>query len=120
MAYDNWLAKYRDHPSQQTSWDVALGDQLFVPPKATKLSDFDFLYDSSISIDPQYVAVLRIEQLCFEWADDCLAHAGLIVDEPSRRVLARAIGAAAQRASLTLARLAKGSRGRNGHVSGVR
>lgn len=108
VAYDNWLAKYRDNPSQQASWDVELGGRLFVPPKAAKPSDLDFLYDSSISIDPQHVAVLRMEQLCFQWADDCLAHAGLIVDEPSRRVLARAIGAAVQRASLTLARLAKG------------
>ena len=67
VAYDNWLARYRDHPSQQTSWDVTLGDRLFVPPKAAKPSDFDFLYDSSISIDPQHVAVSRMEQSCVQW-----------------------------------------------------
>jgi integrase len=107
-AHDNWLARYRDNPSQQTVWDVELGDRLFAPPKPVKSNDFDFLYDSAISVDPQQVHILRMEQLCRQWADDCLANAGLVVDEQSRRILARAIAAAVQRASLTLAKLAKG------------
>ena len=80
-AHDNWLAKYRDNPSQQTVWDVELGDRLFAPPKPMKSNDFDFLYDSAISVDPQQVHILRMEQLCRQWADDCLANAGLVVDE---------------------------------------
>lgn len=107
-AHDNWLSRYRDNPSQQTIWDVELGDRAFAPPKPVKANEFDFLYESLISVDPQQVQILRMEQLCQQWADDCLAHAGLLVDEPSRRILARAIAAAIQRASLTLARLSKG------------
>jgi hypothetical protein len=100
-AHDNWLARYRDNPSQQTSWDVELGDRVFASPKPTKSNDFDFLYDSLISVDPQQIHILRMEQLCLQWADDCLANAGLVVDEQSRRIVARAIAAAVQRASPT-------------------
>jgi hypothetical protein len=107
-AYDNWLARYRDNPSQQTIWDVDVGDRLFAPPPHVKLSDFDFLYETTISVDRQQAAVLRMEQMCFQWADDCLAHRGLVVDEQGRKVLARAIAAAIQRASLVLARISKG------------
>lgn len=49
-----------------------------------------------------------MEQWCLRWADDCLDRQGLKVDDQSRRLLVRAIAAAIQRASLTLARLAKG------------
>jgi integrase len=107
-AYDNWLAKYRDNPSQQTIWDVGVGDRLFAPRTTVKSSDFHFLYDTTISVDRQQATVLQMEQMCFQWADDCLAHAGLVIDENSRKVLARAIAAAVQRASLVLAMLAKG------------
>jgi hypothetical protein len=82
--HDNWLARYRDNPSQQTTWDVELGDRLFASRKLTKSSDFDFLYDSSISVDHQEFDVLRMEQLSLQGADDCLAHAGFVVDDASR------------------------------------
>ncbi len=59
-------------------------------------------------MDPKQVAVLRIERLFFQWADDCLARSGLMVDEQGRKVLARAIAAAVLRASLALARLSRG------------
>jgi len=49
-----------------------------------------------------------MEKWCFEIADECLVAHGLRVDEPGRRVLASAVAAALQRASLTLASLAKG------------
>lgn len=45
---------------------------------------------------------------CFQKADEILVHHGLVVDEWSRLKLARAAGAALQRASLTLARAAQG------------
>jgi hypothetical protein len=73
-----------------------------------KLSDFDFLYGNTISVDRQQTSVFQMEQMCLQWADDCLARAGLVVDENSRKVLARAIAAAVQRASLVLVRLSKG------------
>ena len=107
-AYDNWLARYRDNPSQQTIWDVGVGDRLFAPLPPVKLSDFDFLYDNTISLDRRQTSLFQMEQMCLQWADDCLARAGLVVDEQGRKVLARAIAAAVQRASLVLARLSNG------------
>jgi hypothetical protein len=49
-----------------------------------------------------------MEQWCFEVVDERLAAHGLVLDDQSRRRLAVAIGAAAQRVNLMLARLAKG------------
>jgi hypothetical protein len=49
-----------------------------------------------------------MERWCLEGADECLATRGMVVDDQSRRLLAKAIAAAVQRASLTLARLAMG------------
>jgi integrase len=49
-----------------------------------------------------------MENGCFQIADECLAAHGLLANEASRRVLAGAVAAALQRASLTLASLAKG------------
>jgi hypothetical protein len=43
--------------------------------------------------------IFDMEQWCLQIADDCLALHGLIVDDQSRRVLARAVGAAIQRPS---------------------
>lgn len=107
-AHDNWLARYRDNPSQQTSWDVELGARLFALPTLTMRSDFDRIFDLTSPVDPTEMNIRRMEQYCLLSADDCLGRAGLVVDEQGRRVLARAIGAAVQRASLTLARLARG------------
>jgi hypothetical protein len=70
-----------------------VGDRLFAPPARLKSRDFDFLYEMTISVERQQAAVFQMEQMCFQWADDCLAHAGLVVDENSRKVLARAIAA---------------------------
>ena len=50
----------------------------------------------------------ELKKRCCGTADQCLAAHGLIVDEDSRLKLAKAIAAAMQRASLTLARLARG------------
>jgi hypothetical protein len=52
--------------------------------------------------------VLKMEKWCFEIADERLAAHGLVLNDQNRRKLAVAVGAAVQRASLTLARLAKG------------
>jgi hypothetical protein len=59
-------------------------------------------------IDPAAFETLKMEKWCQEVADERLAAQGLVVDDKSRRKLAVAVGAAVQRASLSLARLAKG------------
>ena len=53
-------------------WEVGVGDRLFGLPAAAKSNDFDFLYETTTTVDPQQVAIRRMEQLCFQWADDCV------------------------------------------------
>jgi hypothetical protein len=105
--HDRWLQQHLENPSQQTAWDVDLADRLFAPPR--KLKSYDILDpDFEASMDLESRQISRMEQWCFEIADECLAAQGLLVAETSRRVLAGAIAAALQRASLKLAGLAKG------------
>jgi len=104
--HDRWLRQHLENPSQQTAWNVDLADRLFAPPRRLKSYDiadpgFDFSTDDSRQIS-------GMEKWCFEIAGECLAAHGLLADEASRRVLAGAVAAALQRASLTLASLAKG------------
>jgi hypothetical protein len=107
VVHDRWLQQHQDNPSQQTSWRTDLGDRLFAPPKFPTMDEIrggTFLTD----IDLDAIEVLKMEKWCLEVADGRLAAHGLVVDDQSRRKLAVAIGIAVQRASLTLARLAKG------------
>jgi hypothetical protein len=62
----------------------------------------------STEIDFEALEVLKMEKWCREVADERLAVQGLVVDDKSRRKLAVAVGAAVQRASLSLARLSIG------------
>ncbi|MGJ5051143.1 DUF6538 domain-containing protein [Bradyrhizobium oligotrophicum] len=109
VAHDRWLEQYRDNPSQQTFWDTELGDRLFAPPKTRKelLAEVERLCNFSVLDGPED-KIFRMEEWCLQAADDSLALHGLVVDDQSRRTLARATAAAIQRASLTLAKLAKG------------
>ena len=105
--HDRWLQQHQENPSQQTAWNVDLADRLFAPPRRLKsydISDPDF--EGSMDGDSRQIS--GMEKWCFGIADECLAAHGLLADEASRRVLAGAVAAALQRASLTLASLAKG------------
>jgi hypothetical protein len=109
VSYDRWLEQYRDNPSQQTNWDIGVGDRLFGPPPtreekgAARAQSVDFL-----SPEPELYKVARMEQACLEAADGYLSAHGFSEDWQNRQTMARAIGAAIQRASLVLAKLAKG------------
>ena len=105
--HDRWLQQHQENPSQQTAWNVDLANRLFAPPRRLRsydISDPDF--EGSMDEDSRQIS--GMEKWCFEIADECLAAHGLLADEASRRVLAGAVAAALQRASLTLASLAKG------------
>ena len=103
--HDRWLQQHLDHPSQQTAWNVDLAGRLFAPPRILKSYE---ILDPAFEIGRDVLHISRMERWCFEIADECLAAHGLLVDETGRRVLAGAVAAALQRASLTLASLAKG------------
>jgi len=105
--HDRWLRQHLENPSQQTAWNVDLADRLFMPPRRLKSFDItDPDFDCSADEDSRQIS--GMEKWCFEIADECLVAHGLRVDASGRRVLAGAVAAALQRASLTLASLAKG------------
>jgi hypothetical protein len=99
------LQQHTDNPSQQTAWKVDLADCLFAPPR--RLKSFD-ITDPDFDVDPNRQQILEMEKWCLEGADEYLATLGLLVEAQSRGIFAKAIAAAVQRASLTLARLATG------------
>lgn len=108
VVHDRWLQQHVDNPSQQTHWNVDLADRVFAKQKTVK--SFDFLYEDTAAmvVDGDRLQVLQMEKWCLEWADECSAAQGLVVDDGGRRILAIAIAAALQRASLALTQLAKG------------
>jgi integrase len=102
-AYDRWLEIHRDNPSEQVFWHTELADKLWTPlPRRT------VPIEELWKLDRTFGKIARLEEWCLEQADDCLRTHGLMVDEGSRLKLAKAIAAAVQRASLTLARHARG------------
>lgn len=103
--HDRCLQQHTDNPSQQTAWKVDLADCLFAPPR--RLKSFD-ITDPDFDVDPNRQQILEMEKWCLEGADEYLATLGLLVEAQSRGIFAKAIAAAVQRASLTLARLATG------------
>jgi len=106
FVHDRWLELHRDNPSQQTHWRIDLADRLFTPPA---INQEGFVPGKiSTNIDMDTFEILKLEKWCEEIADQRLAVCGLVVDDQGRHRLAVAVGAAVQRASLMLARLAKG------------
>lgn len=109
VSYEGWLEQYRDNPSQQTSWDTELGDRLFGPPPTREEKDAARAQSVDVfSPEPELYKIAQMEQACLEAADGYLSAHGFSEDWQNRRTMARAIGGAIQRASLVLAKLAKG------------
>jgi uncharacterized protein DUF6538 len=105
--HDRWLELHKDNPSDQTVWPVELGENLWAPEppldRAVPLSELLLR-----GLDKDTLKRDELKRRCCGTADQCLAAHGLIVDDDSRLKLAKAIAAAMQRASLTLARLGRG------------
>ncbi|MGY2932692.1 hypothetical protein ACVWZ6_002294 [Bradyrhizobium sp. GM6.1] len=108
VAYERWLEQYRDNPSQQTNWDTVAGARLFGPPQAREelLAASQRALDGATELPED--KIFRMEQACVDAANGYLTSNGIIVDDQNRRTMASALGAAIQRASLSLAKLARG------------
>ncbi|WP_373291765.1 DUF6538 domain-containing protein, partial [Bradyrhizobium guangdongense] len=103
--HDSWLQAYSDNRSQQTKWDVRLGDWVFGARGSSPLVEpGSFRSDSS----QEWLKIRLMEHDCLETANRYLVAHGLSADWQSRQTMARAIGAAIQRACLALAKLARG------------
>jgi len=105
VCYDSWLEAHRSRASEQTAWHTGLFERMWVEAAPV---DFAVGLDVLTRFDPDETVVRRQEGWCRAAADDLLAAKGLVVDDASRLRVAKAIGAAIQRASLVLARLAQG------------
>ncbi|UGV24847.1 site-specific integrase [Rhodopseudomonas boonkerdii] len=106
--YDRWLQRHLENPSQQTDWRVDLGSKIFQPSQAPANYDFLYVHSTEMVVDRDELRVREMERWCLEWADSCASNTGLRLVGDDNRLLARAIGAAVQRASVVLQQLAQG------------
>lgn len=105
--HDWWLAKHRANPSEQRFWRTDLAEKLWVPPPpASAQAILDGFLNGPIDSDRQ--SIREMEAWSRQTAGVLLEKHGLVVDETARTRLARAVAGAAQRASLTLGRYARG------------
>lgn len=111
---DFWLQKHRDFPSEQTFWRTNLFDTLW-PAEDQRFALASVVSENAESkLHPWAVSGLddihrqRLRDWCLDQADDVAAVHDWRLNDSSRVLLAKALAAAVQRASLTLARLARG------------
>lgn len=106
FVHDHWLALHKDNPGDQVFWPVDLGDKLF-PPAPSIWASTGAAFNLT-TLDVEELKRQELEAWCLRQADELLASRGLRVDETSRLRVAKAVAVAVQRASLTLARFARG------------
>jgi len=117
-AHNEWLARHWDNPSEQTFWRTDLFDELWAKPKPHDI-------DQTLKEQIEHVAAALFsparehERWCLAGARDLLESRGLKTDDARRLKLAKAVAAAVQRASLTLAGMARGVIGTEGSPSGT-
>lgn len=104
-AHDEWLNLHHDDPSFQVGWQADLYATLWT---ATPLPETEAQPGVPGALPITNVFYHSMRRRCFAEADKILARHGFVVDEWSRSKLARAVGDAFQRASLTLGRAARG------------
>ena len=107
-AYEWWVNAHRDNPSDQKIWKSEHFGELWNYHDPSKYTDLPFAEQNRRMDEDGYFDLITMEAFCREKADELLSHRGLKVDELSRQKIAKAFGAAIQRASLTLAKLANG------------
>ncbi len=107
-AYEWWLNLHRDNPSEQTVWTTKFFDELWNYHDGSKYTDLTVLEEVRQKEEDGYYAMLTMEQFCRDRVEELLSSHGLKADWQSRPKIEKAFGAAIQRASLDLAKLAKG------------
>ncbi|MBB3952352.1 DUF6538 domain-containing protein [Aureimonas jatrophae] len=116
--YDDWLGKHEQNPSQQTFWDTRVGARLWSRDAVNADPVPDWVtapVDGYALTSVQFLRHASLERWCREQATSFLAGRGLVTSNDSRDAMARAIGAAVQRASLILEQEARGDYAARGH-----
>ena len=104
-AHDDWLSRHRDDPSFQVGWRADLHATLWTAALLPEI-EAQPKVPGTLPITNIFYRSMRLR--CFEEADSILASHGFVVDGWSQLKMARAVGTALQRASLTLGRAARG------------
>ena len=99
--FEGYLSTFRDNPSQ-APWQPSVGETLWCKIPYDEFVKKVLSPEYLSTPDPVAVERRRYETHCHAEADQYLADRGLRVDEQGRLNLAKAIGAALQRASLVL------------------
>ena len=107
-AYEWWINLHRDNPSEQTVWRTKFFDGLWKFREHPIYDGLPVLEQLRRMEEDGYVAMSNMEQFCRERAEELLRSRGLRVDWQSWENIQKAFGAAIQRASLHLAKLATG------------
>lgn len=109
--YTQWLNAHRDNPSQQTFWDRKIGDTLWSsrkedapPPNHNLELEPDSFWDLALRFSGHH----RLQDWCRTQATAFLAQRGLPSSPQNQLTMAKAVGAAIQRASIVLEREARG------------
>ena len=103
--FENWLAAYRDNPSEQYLWHPELYGGLWTGSPEPEVEPEPGV-PSELPINNVFLRSMR--QLCFQHAESGLEMHGLTIDDESRLRLAKAVGTAFQRASVILERESRG------------
>lgn len=101
--HDYYVSQFMDYPSFRHMWHEELYLRLWT-------ENVEGAFDESAESTANLYSMLLygMRDFCFDQADACLKKNGLIVDGIGRMFLAKAMGAAVQRACLTLGKLAEG------------
>lgn len=109
--YDQWLSVHRDNPSQQTFWDTKIGATLWserVEDLPSRNYAFEIEPDSFVDLSLRWSGHIKLRDWCRAQARAFLAQKGIPFVVENEITMAKAIGAATQRASLDLERAARG------------
>ncbi|MBM2711035.1 tyrosine-type recombinase/integrase [Mesorhizobium caraganae] len=110
--HDEWLAKFYDNPSEQLHWHPDFYDGMWTEyplPSTDPIPGVEGISDpipGTMPIENIFWKSMRAE--CISRAKDILRENGFANDPWSVTKMARAVGAAFQRASLTLQKLERG------------
>jgi integrase len=107
-AYEWWVNAHRDNPSDQKIWKSERFGELGNYHDASKYTDLPFAERDRRMDEDGYFDLITMEAFCREKVEELLSQRGLKIEELSRQKIEKAFGAAIQRASLTLAKLANG------------
>jgi integrase len=107
-AYEWWVNAHRENPSDQKIWKSKHFGELWDYHDFSKYTDLPFAERDRRMDEDGYYDLVTMEAFCREKVEELLSQRGLKVDALSRHKIEKAFGAAIQRASLTLAKLANG------------